>query len=288
VSSPSWLGDGLASFDPEERAGADAEPRVVGTIETLDLTATRRVGRDAGSGMGMDFVMDTRDEIAGIRTLRAKGFSPKDIARALGVPPATAARLVRAVATEQNADPAEREVLECWVSPGWSVGLNINGHLEWPDLPRTDPGAAGLVAVLVARDAGRSRVSLCGYLVDVYCLGVKDAVGPRAMNTNQAAEFTRSYYGGYQDPPLAAPLELAQNLVYGAIEYARSLGRLDPAPDFEATRDHLGPWSARSAISFGRDGKPFFIQGPRDNAARVVSKLQRSVGPHNFEFLIAG
>jgi hypothetical protein len=155
------------------------------------------------------------------------------------------------------------------------------------DLPRTDPGAAGLVAVLVARDAGRSRVSLRGYLVDVYCLGVKDAVGPRVMNTNQAAEFTRSCYGGYQDPPLATPLELAQNLVYGAIEYARSLG-LDPAPDFEATRDHLGPWSGRSAISFGRDGKPFFIQGPRDNAARVVSKLQRSVGPDNFEFLIAG
>ena len=205
--------------------------------------------------------MDTRDEIARTRTLRAKGFSPKDIARALGVPPATAARLVRAVATEQNADPAEREVLECWVSPGWSVGLTIDGHLEWPDLPRTDPGAAGLVAVLVARDAGRSRVSLCGYLVDVYCLGVKDAIGPRVMNTNQAAEFTRSFYGGYQDPPLATPLELAQNLVYGAIEYARSLG-LDPAPDFEATRDHLGPWSGRSAISFGRDGSHSSSRAP--------------------------
>jgi hypothetical protein len=83
--------------------------------------------------------MDTGDEIARIRTLRAKGFSPEDIARALGVPPATAARLVRAIATEQNADPAEREVLECWVSPGWSVGLTIDGHLEWLTYPGRTP-----------------------------------------------------------------------------------------------------------------------------------------------------
>lgn len=41
------------------------------------------------------------------------------------MPPATAARLIQAVATEQNADPTERELLNCWVSSGWNVGLSI-------------------------------------------------------------------------------------------------------------------------------------------------------------------
>ena len=177
--------------------------------------------------------MDTEEQTARIRTLRAKGLSPKDIARVLGVPPATAARLVRAIAAEQSTDPAQREVLHCWVNPGWSVGLTIHGRPDWVDPPQPETGAEGLVAVVVARDAGRSRVSVCGYLVDVYCLGVKDTIGPRVMNTDQAAQFTRRFYDAYQAAPVAAPLDLAQSLVHGAVEYARTLG-FDPAPDFDA------------------------------------------------------
>ena len=40
-------------------------------------------------------------------------------------------------------------------------------------------------------------------------------------------------------------------------------------------------------ITFGRDGKPFFIQGPHDNSAHIVSRLRRSAGPEDFEYLIA-
>ena len=94
------------------------------------------------------------------------------------------------------------------------------------------------------------------------------------------------FYDAYQAAPAAAPLDLAQNLVHGAVEYARTLG-FDPAPDLDATKDHLGPWSGQGAITFGRDGKPFFLQGPHDNSAHIVSTLRRSVGPDNFEYLIA-
>ena len=87
-------------------------------------------------------------------------------------------------------------------------------------------------------------------------------------------------------PRLAAPLDLAQILVDSAVEYARTLG-VDPAPDFDATKGNLGPWSGQSVITFGRDGKPFFIQGPRDNSAHIVSRLRPSVGPDKFEYLIA-
>jgi len=41
-----------------------------------------------------------------------------------------------------------------------------------------------------------------------------------------------------------------------------------------------------SAISFGCDGKPFFVQGPPDNADAVPQTLERSVGRGNFTFLV--
>jgi hypothetical protein len=147
------------------------------------------------------------------------------------------------------------------VSPGWRQGLTVQGHPEWPDVDAADAGAQGLVSVLVTREERYGRVRVCGWLVDVWCLGVKDVVGPRVMNERRMAEFTRSYFAAYQTQPLAAPVELGRHLVFGAVTYARSLG-FEPAPGFEVTAGQLGPSAGPSAIGFGRHGKPYFVQGP--------------------------
>jgi hypothetical protein len=231
--------------------------------------------------------MDTEELMGRVRALRQKGSSPKEIARALGVQPATVAPLVRAIAAADQAHPAEPRTVECWVSPGWSEGLTVHGHPEWPDVQAANSGTSGLVALLVARDAGRGRVRVCGYLVDAYCLGVKNTIGPRVMDQHGLAEFASFFFDGYGGQSLAAPVELVQHLVFGAVEYARSLG-FEPAQgsDFHKTKGHLGPWSGPSAITFGREGKPFYVQGPRDNAARIMKTLERSVGLDNFHFLL--
>jgi hypothetical protein len=228
--------------------------------------------------------MDSEDLRGRVRALRARGYAPKQIARALGLPPATVAPLVRAIAAADQAGAGEGKLVGCWVSPGWSQGLTVQGHPEWPEVDAADSGAQGLVSVLVAREERYGRVGVCGWLVDVYCLGVKDVVGPRVMDERRGAEFTRSYFAAYQARPLAAPVELARHLVFGAIAYARSLG-FEPAPAFQATTGHLGPWAGPSAISFGRHGKPLFIQGPHDNAAAILATLERSVGPNSFHFV---
>lgn len=59
------------------------------------------------------------------------------------------------------------------------------------------------------------------------CLGVKNVVGPLVMSARQCEEFTGQFFGAYPEPPLAATLELAQDLVCGAVEYARSLRQLE-------------------------------------------------------------
>jgi hypothetical protein len=84
---------------------------------------------------------------------------------------------------------------------------------------------------------------------------------------------------------VAAPLELARHLVLGAIDYARSLG-FGPRPDFAPARPKLGDWEGPSALTFGKDGKPYYISGPHDDASRVIATLERTVGRDGYHFIV--
>ena len=228
--------------------------------------------------------MTNPELIERVRELRQRGRTPKEIARSLGLPPAAVAPLIRAVAATQP--KKEAQLVGCWVNQGWAAGLTVAGHADWPGAGVTaQSGQSGLVSILVARDGGRGRVSVCGYLVDVYCLGVKNVDGPRVMDGWAVPGLVRQFFSAYTDPPLEAPAELARQLVFGAVEYARGLG-FEPAPGFDRAAAHLGPWAGPGAIGFGRDGKPFYIQGPYDDAARIMSTLGRSAGHDNFHYLV--
>lgn len=213
------------------------------------------------------------EEVLRARSLRAHGYSARQIAKVLGVSRLTAAAFVRQSAEADARALAAGELRTCWVSPGWSEGLLVDERFRWPDRPDSGEATPGLAAVLIARHAGRDKVTACGYLVDLYCLGVKDVIGPRILNDQQHAQFTRTFFAGYRHPPIAAPIELAQQLVLGAARYARSLG-FEPAPGFDAVRHHLGEWSGVRAISFGRHGHPEYIQGPYDDASQVQGTLR--------------
>ena len=226
--------------------------------------------------------MTNPELIERVRELRQRGRTPKEIARTLGLPPAAVAPLIRAVAAAQPA--REAALVGCWVNQGWAAGLTVTGHPEWPGVGATaESGTSGLVNIMVAREKG-SSVSVCGYLVDVWCLGVKNALGPKSVDRRKLPGYTDWYFRSYDQPPLAAPIDLARHLVFGAIGYARELG-FEPHPDFAGCVSHLGPWEGDSDITFGHEGKPMYIQGPYDDAARIVRTLRRSVGDGNFDYI---
>jgi hypothetical protein len=220
-----------------------------------------------------------------VRHLRHEGCSPKEIARSLGVATATVSHLVRVVAREDSDNAVEPELAGCWVSPGWSEGLEVEHHAEW-QYSAPSGGCEGLATVVVAREYSGARLSVCSFLVDTYCLGVKQVVGPLLMKSEKLCLFRNAMFGGYSAQPLAAPIELAQHLVFGAVEYARSLG-FEPDPDYPKCVGHLGTWSAQSAIRFGCRGKPMYVAGPRDDSRRVMQTLEHSVGNGNFDVIIA-
>ncbi|MDX3613054.1 hypothetical protein [Streptomyces europaeiscabiei] len=234
---------------------------------------------------------DDAQLLSQVRSLREKGSGPKQIARALGLKPARASALVRQVAHEQQstAAPTERPVVGCWINAGWNTGLELSAAPDWAradDEGSGSPEAAGFAQILIARQERASRVTLCGFLVDVYCLGVKDTVGPQVMGGGSLDAFVHDYYRAFDQPPLRIGLEQAQSIVHGGVAYARALG-FEPAPDFAQAAVHLGePGPAAPRIGFGRQGRPFYINGPRDDAQKIVRTLERTCGAGNYLYVL--
>ncbi|MGH3623592.1 MAG: helix-turn-helix domain-containing protein [Sciscionella sp.] len=223
-----------------------------------------------------------------VRLLRERGQTPKQIARTLGIRSAEAGRLVRAAAVLAQAEAPEPRMVGCWVSPTWSTGLTVGEHSGWPLHEDREAGTDGLVSVLVAREHRYDKVSVCGYLADVYCLGVKNALGPDIMDEFGLRRFNRDFFSGYHEDPIEAPIELAREVVFGSIEYARGLG-FEPPPDVANAEGHLGAWTGPSTITFGKNGKPFYISGPRDDPRTIIRTLERTIGRGNFDsLLVAG
>ena len=230
-------------------------------------------------------VLDT-NLLESVRGLRREGRSPKEIARALGARPALVAEAVRLLAREAAvSSPAPEPEVACWVNTEWNNQLTVDGHPEWPRGDGVARGCDGLATVVVARERRHDRVSVCSFLVDTHCLGVKETIGPRVMDKSELERFKKLVFSDYTLPPCSAPIDLAQHLVLGAVDYARELG-FKPAKDFARCAGHLGVWRGECAIRFGRRGKPMYVAGPYDDVRHVMGTLERTVGSGNYDFVV--
>jgi hypothetical protein len=231
--------------------------------------------------------MDQDQLLAQVRALHAKGLSANAITRTLGVPRARVAPLVRELARGPSAAAAEPAIVGSWVSSGWSAGLIVPARRGWPDLREHGIEGSGLVGVVVARQHRRLRgsVTVCGYLVDTYCLGVKDALGPRPISRTGLGQFLTRFFEPFDGGPLEAPDDLVSHLVWGAVAHARRLG-FAPNTDFAPTARHLPSLDGPSDITFGLRGKPTYVQGPFDDADRILRTLDTNVGLDNVHFTV--
>lgn len=148
----------------------------------------------------------------------------------------------------------------------------------------------GIGDVLISRTLQDGRIALACALIDPYCLGVKDA-------------FLRVLSPGGYDELVARAAEVqrfeevapayARKLIDDAIDYAAALG-FEPHEDFDdalVVLDPIDSTSCDARFTFGKDGKPFYVNGPNHDVSKaraIVLHLIERCGPEGFDYLVGG
>jgi yecA family protein len=146
----------------------------------------------------------------------------------------------------------------------------------------------GMTQVVVTRtdDAGWLQAGV--FLVDLYCLGVKDAF---------VADMPATDWPETLDRIIPAPDRVAlhpacaRKLVEGAVVYTEALG-FAPHRDYKKARRVFGSVNSRDCpetFSYGKGGKPFFVAGPNDDEERidlVMRVLTAKLGEDGFHYVL--
>jgi len=158
----------------------------------------------------------------------------------------------------------------CWIMEGWQD--------------------AGITPVIVAREQEPGKIMFGVYMVDLYCLGIKDVFTRTDYSLNR---FERELPKLCSGAPQQCSVELAYEVIYGGLEYAEKLG-FQPHPDYHKQMADLmlDPPDAHPRVdhvAFGKDGKPLYVSGPYDDEQKinfVMKTLTRTCGTGNFDYLV--
>ena len=147
----------------------------------------------------------------------------------------------------------------------------------------------GMSSVLVSRELPGGSVAFAVFLLDVYCLGVKDVTCGFMPRNRYDREMYSRMLGDYQIVELRP--EAACKLIEGAVDYAADLG-LSPHSDYRKAKLIFGDIDTDACtdeFTYGKDGKPCFIAGPHDSPSRcdqIISILTNRCGPDGFDYIV--
>ncbi len=146
----------------------------------------------------------------------------------------------------------------------------------------------GLGNLVFSRSLPDGRIALAVFLLDVFCLGVKNAffgIVGRSEYVKRRNNWLPSENLRPMDPACL------RKLVEGGVAYAHDLG-FEPHEDYAVARQIFGDAPSSecpTSFEYGHDGKPFYISGPHETATQVrtiLDQLQRRLGPGRFDVLV--
>ena len=154
---------------------------------------------------------------------------------------------------------------------GW-IGKDLDEH--------------GMAWAILVRERDGGRCELGAFLVDAWCLGVKDAYYDE-IPADEIQSFLNEQLPA--DTREEVPPACVRALVEGAVAYAQSLGFL-PHRDYRKARKVFGSLKSTDCsrtFTFGREGRACFMPGPDDDDARinrVLAVLTARLGADGFDF----
>ena len=144
----------------------------------------------------------------------------------------------------------------------------------------------GMGTLVLARGATPHQLALSSFLIDVFCLGIKDV-----MFESVESEVFEMYMDATDagSPMVSVDPSYARKLLRDLAAWSQSIG-FAPHRDFAAVERVFGDVSVDTSdavFRFGRDGKPVYIPGPNDTAhliQRRIEQLQKYLGDDGFGF----
>lgn len=172
----------------------------------------------------------------------------------------------RQVARRNSPDPTIR----LKSADGWPIVASLVPENLW---------TMGLGNLVIAREAPDGQLACAVFLVDVYCLGVKNAAW-RILGRSQFHALCKDFdaHGRLVE---VTPEHFAK-LVYCAVDYGQSLG-FPPHRDFRHAQRLLAgidPSQCPVLFEFGQEGHPLYIRGPAEtiDEARIIAERVQTLG----------
>jgi len=145
-----------------------------------------------------------------------------------------------------------------------------------------------MVTVIVARVHANGNITAGIYLVDLFCLGIKDTT---YLFNSPLSEYKNKIFKMENLQPIQVSYELAHNIVFSGLDYATELG-LNPRKEFTSLTSYILEEDNEDIdlieIECGRNGKPFYLQGQYDSdqmVKQVDRQLERAVGKGNYDII---
>jgi len=144
-------------------------------------------------------------------------------------------------------------------------------------------GDAGMHSVYAIRQTRNGTVASV-FLVDSFCLGVKDSFFIRSFDLDAFRDRNRDLETEKVSP------EHALKFILDAISYARSIG-FEPSAETDICKQIFGTTDAaecKTEFVFGKNGKPWYMSGPHDSSEKQIRILQilTQLGAGNFDYTL--
>ena len=142
----------------------------------------------------------------------------------------------------------------------------------------------GMGTLILARGATRHHLAVSSFLIDVFCLGIKDVMFKRLEGEVLELYMDAADAGS---PMISVDPSYARKLLRDLAAWSQSIG-FAPHRDFTAVERIFGDVAAEASeasFQFGCDGKPVYIPGPTDTAPLIrqqVEQLRKHLGDDGF------
>lgn len=155
-------------------------------------------------------------------------------------------------------------------------------------LVRADIFSGGIGTAIVSRRMPNGSLGVGVYLLDVFCLGIKNTYFT-VLTESEYADRIEAIRENEQMEAIHP--SCLRKLIDECVEFASDLG-FRPQADYKISRQLLSDFDASACpntYTFGEDGKPFYISGPNETAhqaRKIVDKLLHRCGEGNFDYIV--